>query len=90
MYVAKVMTMGDMSPAGLSHAYYNSPDGEPEDVVVGYIGFYETLEELEANIDADIYSFEKEVGCSMEDGGGWVEVVFEGEEDDDEDDYSEH
>ena len=61
------------------------PDGEPEDVVVGYVGFYETLEELEANIDADIYSFEQEVGCSMEDGGGWVEVVFEGEDDDEDD-----
>jgi len=77
MFVAKVMTMGDMSPAGLSHAFYNSPDGEPEDVVVGYVGFYSTKEELEACIDADVYSFEQEAGCTLEEGGGWVEVTIE-------------
>ena len=77
MFVARVMTMGDMSPAGLSHAFYNSPDGEPEDVVVGYVGFYSTKEELETNIDADVYAFEVEVGRTLEEGGGWVEITFE-------------
>jgi hypothetical protein len=73
-YIARVMTMGDMSPAGLSDAFYNSPDGEPEDIVVGHIGFYSTKEEFEANIDADVYEFEEMTGCTLEEGGGWVEI----------------
>ena len=77
MYVAKVMTMGDMSPAGVTDAFYNSPDGEPEDIVVGHIGFYSTKEEFEANIDADVYEFEMMSGCTLEEGGGWVEVEYD-------------
>ena len=73
-FVARVMTMGDMSPAGLSHAYYNSPDGEPEDVVVGVLGYYDTEEELRAKIDRDIADFEDMTYCTIEEGGGWVEV----------------
>jgi hypothetical protein len=72
-YVAKVMTMGDHSPAGLSHAYYNSPDGEPEDVVVAVIGYYDDREQLEKQISADVAAFESDY-CSLEQGGGWVEV----------------
>lgn len=73
-FVARVMTMGDMSPAGLSHAYYNSPDGEPEDVVVGVLGYYDTEEELQAKIKGDIADFEDMTYTSIEEGGGWVEV----------------
>lgn len=75
------MAMGDMSPAGLSDAFYNSLDGEPEDIFVGHVGSYSTKEEFETNIDADVYAFEQLTGCTVEQGGGWVEVE---EVDDDE------
>ena len=73
-FEARVMTMGDMSPAGLSHAYYNSPDGEPEDIVVEVLGYYGTEEELENNIRKDIEDFESMTGMTIEQGGGWIEV----------------
>ena len=73
-FEARVMTMGDMSPAGLSHAYYNSPDGEPEDIVVEVLGYYDTEEELENNIRKDIEDFESMTGMTIEQGGGWIEV----------------
>jgi hypothetical protein len=73
-FEARVMAMGDMSPAGLSHAYYNSPDGEPEDIVVEVLGYYDTEEELENNIRKDIEDFESMTGMTIEQGGGWIEV----------------
>ena len=82
-YVARVMAMGDMSSAGLADAFYNSPDGEPEDIFVGHVGSYSTKEEFETGIDADVYAFEQLTGCTVEEGGGWVEVE-EIDEDDDE------
>ena len=72
-YVVRVMTMGDMSPAGLSHAYYNSPDGEPEDIVIDILGVYDTLEEAEENAAAYWAQFENEYGG--EDAGGWLECI---------------
>ena len=49
MIVAKIMIMGDMSPAGLADAFYNSPDGEPEDQVVDILGVYKNEKELNEN-----------------------------------------
>ena len=72
-YVTRVMTMGDMSPAGLSHAYYNSPDGEPEDIVVATLGVYDTEDEARANADADYATYEKEY--DGEEGGCWIECI---------------
>lgn len=73
-FVARVMTMGDMSPSGLSHAFYNSFDGEPEDVVVEVLGYYDTEDELRENIKKDIADFEDMTYCTIEEGGGWVEI----------------
>jgi len=72
-YIARVMTIGDHSPAGLSHAYYNSPDGEPEDVVVAVLGYYDTIEQLNKEIGNDIAAFEMDY-LPLDEGGGWVEV----------------
>lgn len=72
-YVVQVMTMGDMSPAGLSHAYYNSPDGEPEDIVVDTLAVYNTKQEALDNRDADKETFLNKYG---DDSGCWVECVF--------------
>jgi hypothetical protein len=80
MYIVKVVTMGDMSSESLSKAFYDMEDGEPEDIVVGHIGFYSSIEELEDNIDADTYSFEKEYGIAIEDSGCWIEVENDSEE----------
>ena len=77
MFIAQVMTMGDMSPAGLSHAFYNSADGEPEDIVVDCIGFYASEDELKANIHDDVADYERRMGMSLEDGGAWIEIVEE-------------
>lgn len=79
-FVARVMAMGDMSPAGVSHAFYNSPDGEVEDIVVAVLGYYDTIEQLEKQLDSDIAAFELDF-VPLDEGGGWVEV----EECDDED-----
>lgn len=70
-YIARVMTMGDMSPAGLSHAYYNTPDGEPEDIVVEVLGYYNSLEELEEATPELVKDFEAEYG---EDSECWLEA----------------
>ena len=74
MIVAKIMIMGDMSPAGLADAFYNSPDGEPEDQVVDILGVYENEKELDENIDADVYEYEKMTGSTFEENGAWVEI----------------
>lgn len=73
-YIARVMTMGDMSPSGLSYAFYNLPDGEPEDVVLEVLNIYESEEDMRGQIDKDISDFENMTGCTLEEGGGWVEV----------------
>jgi hypothetical protein len=73
-YVVQVMTMGDMSPAGLSHAYYNSPDGEPEDIVVATMGVYSSLDEASKNGAKDYAAFESEYG-DMEESGCWMQCV---------------
>jgi len=70
-YIARVMTMGDMSPAGLSHAYYNTSDGEPEDIVVEVLGYYKSLEELEEATPELVKEFDAEYG---EDSGCWLEA----------------
>ena len=70
-FEARIMTMGDMSPAGLSHAYYNSPDGEPEDIVVEVLGYYDTFEELQEAGKWHGEYFDKEYG---EDSGCWIEA----------------
>jgi hypothetical protein len=70
-YIARVMTMGDMSPAGLSHAYYNTPDGEPEDIVVEVLGYYDSLEELRDAAKEHGAYFDAEYG---EDSGCWLEA----------------
>jgi len=77
MIVAKIMIMGDMSPTGLSHAYYNSPDGEPEDQVVDILGVYKNEKELNENIDADVYEYEKMTGSTFEENGAWVEIEYD-------------
>jgi hypothetical protein len=73
-YVVQVMTMGDMSPAGLSHAYYNSPDGEPEDIVVQTMGVYNSLEQASENSLKDYTAFVDEHG-DMEESGCWMQCV---------------
>ena len=70
-FVARVMTMGDMSPAGVSHAYYNSPDGEVEDIVVEVLGYYDTFEDLQKSAPSHGDYFDKEYG---EDSGCWLEA----------------
>ena len=77
MIVAKIMIMGDMSPAGLADAFYNSPDGEPEDQVVDILGVYENEKELDENIDADVYEYEKMTGSTLEENGAWVEIEYD-------------
>ena len=70
-FVARVMTMGDMSPAGVTYAYYNSPDGEPEDIVVEVLGYYDTFEDLQKSAPSHGDYFDKEYG---EDSGCWLEA----------------
>ena len=70
-YEARVMTIGDHSPAGLSHAYYNEPDGEPADIVVEVLGHYKTLKELEAAAPDHVKHFNIEYGA---DSGCWLEA----------------
>ena len=70
-YEARVVTIGDHSPAGLSHAYYNEPDGEPADIVVEVLGHYETFEELQASAPEHGKYFDKHYG---EDSGCWLEA----------------
>ena len=83
-YIVRVMTMGDMSPAGLSHAFYNSPTGEPDDILVDTLGVYDSLEEANKNASDDYDTFEREYG---EDSGCWIECIQV--EDDDYLDYVE-
>lgn len=78
-YIVRVMTMGDMSPAGLSHAYYNSPTGEPDDILVDTLGVYGSLEEANENASDDYDTFEREYG---EDSGCWIECIQVAEETD--------
>jgi len=70
-YIARVMTMGDMSPAGLSKAYYNSPDGEPEDIVVEVLGYYDSYEELQDAAKEHGAYFDDNYG---EGSGCWLEA----------------
>jgi len=73
-YIVQVMTMGDMSPAGLSHAYYNSPDGEPEDIGVQTMGVYNSFEQASENGLKDYTDFVDEHG-DMEESGCWMQCV---------------
>ena len=73
-YIVQVMTMGDMSPAGLSHAYYNSPNGEPEDIVVQTMGLYDSLEQASENGQKDYAAFVDEHG-DMEESGCWMQCI---------------
>lgn len=73
-YVVQVMTMGDMSPAGVTDAFYNSPDGEPEDILVATMGVYSSLDEASKNGEKDYTAFVDEHG-DMEDSGCWMQCV---------------
>jgi len=70
-YIARVMTMGDMSPAGLVHAYHNTSDVEPEDIVVEVLGYYNSLEELKEATPELVEDFKAEYG---DDSECWLEA----------------
>lgn len=82
-YAVNVMTIGDYSPQGMRDAFYNSPDGEPEDMVIDTLAFFETKEELDASLENVLVDFVKNYPV---DSGCWVEVeVLDDEDDDDAD-----
>jgi len=70
-YIARVMTMGDMSPASLSYAFYHTDDGEPEDIVVEVLGVYNSREALDEATPDLVKQFKAEYG---EDSECWLEA----------------
>ena len=84
-YAVNVMTIGDYSPQGMRDAFYNSPDGEPEDIFVDTLAFFDTEEEMFAARNEVRADFENRFGV---DSGCWIEVEVLDDDDEEENDYA--